>query len=251
MPDRKDAVAVIGGGPAGLTAAIALAQAGVATVLIGRRPPGVDHRTTALLGGSITALETLGVWHNCVEYAAPLKIMRIVDDTGRLLRAPEVKFDAAEIGLDTFGYNIENKHLLVALTQYARSLPALTIVEAEVEGLECSDEFVEIKFTGADSLKASLVIGADGRRSLCRAAADIETQQREYPQSALTMTFGHARPHHGISTEFHTPCGPFTQVPLVGNRSSLVWVIDPADVNDPRLVRVVALSDSLLREMSH
>ncbi len=232
MLDRKDAVAVIGGGPAGLTAALALAQAGVATVLIGRRAPGVDHRTTALLGSSVTALETLGVWRNCVEYAAPLKIMRIVDDTGRLLRAPEVKFDPAEIGLDTFGYNIENQHLLGALTHSARSLPTLRIVKAEVEGLECRDELVEIRLAGADSLKASLVIGADGRRSLCRAAAGIETHQRAYPQSALTMTFGHARPHHGISTEFHTASGPFTQVPLVGNRSSLVWVIDPADVNE-------------------
>jgi len=52
--------AVVGGGPAGLTAAIALAQAGVDTALIARAVPQ-DHRTTALLAGSVTALETLGV----------------------------------------------------------------------------------------------------------------------------------------------------------------------------------------------
>ncbi len=55
-------VAVVGGGPAGLTAAIALASAGIETVLIGRPPLSPDHRTTALLAGSVAALETLGVW---------------------------------------------------------------------------------------------------------------------------------------------------------------------------------------------
>ena len=81
-------VVVVGGGPAGLTAAIALAAAGIATTLIGRRPGG-DHRTTALLAGSVTALETLGVWDSCKAHAAPISTMRIIDDTARLIRAPD------------------------------------------------------------------------------------------------------------------------------------------------------------------
>ena len=63
-------VAIVGGGPAGLTAAIALAEAGIETALIARRP-AADHRTTALLSGSVTALETLGVWAGCAAQAAP------------------------------------------------------------------------------------------------------------------------------------------------------------------------------------
>ena len=46
--------------------------------------------------------------------------MRIVDATARLVRAPEVRFAAAEIGLDAFGHNIENRHLLAALDARAR-----------------------------------------------------------------------------------------------------------------------------------
>src|SRR5690242_10973876 len=102
-------VAVIGGGPAGMTAASALASAGIDTALVAPRT-GADHRTTALLAGSVTALETLGVWDGCAAHAAPLRVMRIVDATARLVRAPEVSFAAAEIGLDAFGYNIENRH---------------------------------------------------------------------------------------------------------------------------------------------
>jgi len=46
-------VVVIGGGPAGLAAALTLAQAGANTALIARRAPYADNRTTALLGGSV------------------------------------------------------------------------------------------------------------------------------------------------------------------------------------------------------
>ena len=84
-PCMKTEVAVVGGGPAGLTAAIALAQAGVETALISKRPAQDDHRTTALLLGSVTALEALGVWAACAPQAAPLRRMRIVDDTARLI----------------------------------------------------------------------------------------------------------------------------------------------------------------------
>ena len=119
-------VAVIGGGPAGLVSALALAAAGVDTLLIARPAPA-DHRTTALLAGSVTALETLGVWSACRPHAAPLRKIRLIDDTQRLIRAPETVFDAAEIGLEAFGYNIENRHLLAALDAHATALncPAL------------------------------------------------------------------------------------------------------------------------------
>ena len=66
MDTRAVEVAVVGGGPAGLTAAIALAAAGVETALIAKAPPA-DNRTTALLSGSVAALEALEVWPLCRE----------------------------------------------------------------------------------------------------------------------------------------------------------------------------------------
>ena len=122
-------VAVIGGGPAGLVAAIALATAGVDTLLIAP-PAEPDHRTTALLAGSVTALETLGVWSACVPHAAPLRKIRLVDATRRLIRAPEVLFTSAEIDLDAFGHNIENRHLIAALEARAVALKLPRIVGA-------------------------------------------------------------------------------------------------------------------------
>jgi 2-octaprenyl-6-methoxyphenol hydroxylase len=224
--DRTE-VAVIGAGPAGLMAALALASAGVRTKLIGKQ--GVaDNRTTALLAGSVAALESLGVWPLCRAQSAPLSTLRIVDDTGRLIRAPEVRFEASEIGLDAFGYNIENRHLVAALNERSRETAALTIDDDEAVEITTRANEVSVQLKSGGAVSAKLVIGADGRRSLSRAAAGIDTEERTYPQSALSLSFTHTRPHNNISTEFHTASGPFTLVPLPGNRSSLVWVMEPS-----------------------
>jgi 2-octaprenyl-6-methoxyphenol hydroxylase len=223
---RNPEIIVVGAGPAGLTAAIACASAGMPTVLIGQSP--ADNRTTALLAGSVTALETLGVWRRCAQRAAPLRTMRLVDDTGRLVRAPEVKFESDEIGLEAFGWNIENRHLIAALVDRVGELPSLTIIEARIDGVKSTVDAVTVHYKG-ESIAAPLAIGADGRKSMCRAAAGIDVETRSYPQSALTLTFTHSRPHRDTSTEFHTASGPFTLVPLPGDRSSLVWVLDPGD----------------------
>src|SRR6516165_5846095 len=58
-PSATFDVAVIGGGPAGLSAAIAAAHAGARTALVARRAPYADNRTTALLGASIDFLQGL------------------------------------------------------------------------------------------------------------------------------------------------------------------------------------------------
>lgn len=251
MPDKIGsdgmAVIVVGGGPAGLTAAIALAQGGLPTVLAGKRPDKADNRTTALLGGSVTALEILGVWDLCRDKTAPLRTMRIVDDTGRLWRAPEVKFDAHEIGLDAFGHNIVNQDLLAALDARARNIPNLRLIDAAVVEVEPGEDAVTIRLEGGETLRAPLVIGADGRGSLCREAAGIDVTIRKYPQVALTVCLKHSRQHQDISTEFHTPTGPFTLVPLPGDRSSLVWVLDPADAEDLAALDDEALSDEIER----
>jgi 2-octaprenyl-6-methoxyphenol hydroxylase len=234
-------VVVIGGGPAGLAAAIALAQTGAHTALIARHAPYADNRTTALLGGSVDFLQQLNVWPRCSDKAAPLQAMRLVDDTGRLIRAPEVRFSSDEIGLDAFGYNIENRLLIAALEERAAEIAGLRRFDDEAEAINPNDADVAIRTGGGVSLSARLVAGADGRQSLCREAAGIEVRRRELKQAALTFNVSHSRPHRNISTEFHTTQGPCVFVPLPGERSSVVWVAAPKEAE-----RLLALSDDEL-----
>lgn len=236
-------VAVVGGGPAGVSAAIALALTGAKTALIARRVPYADNRTTALLGDSVDFLKDLNVWSRCSDKAAPLRAMRLVDDTGRLIRAPEVKFSSDEIGLAEFGYNIANRELMSALEDRAAEIPDLVRFDDEVDTIEPDESAIAIGTRGRQSISARLVVGADGRQSLSRIAAGIDVRQRALNQAALTFNISHSRPHKNISTEFHTSQGPCVFVPLPGNRSSVVWVSSLKEAE-----RLIALSDDELSE---
>ncbi|WP_284694173.1 UbiH/UbiF family hydroxylase [Rhodoplanes serenus] len=229
--DTTAEVVVVGGGPAGLTAAVAIASTGAATVLVAGRPAPRDNRTTALLAGSVDALRALGVWESCRERAAPLRSLRIVDDTGRLWRAPEVRFEATEIGLDAFGWNIANRDLVAALEARAAGMPNLTVLAEDAAGVAFAGESerATVTLTSGGSVTARLVVGADGRRSPCREAAGIATRGWTYPQTALTFNLSHSREHKDTSTEFHSAQGPFTVVPLPGRRVSVVCVVAPAE----------------------
>jgi 2-octaprenyl-6-methoxyphenol hydroxylase len=236
-------VAVIGGGPAGLACAIALAQSGTATTLVARRAPYADNRTTALLGHSIGFLDSLDVWRLCRDRSAALCVMRLVDDTGRLIRAPEIKFSSDEIGMEAFGYNIANRDLMAALSERAAQLPNLTWIDDDARAIEPGEAAVVVETSQGVSISAHLVVGADGRHSLCRQAAGIAVKHRELGQSALTLNVSHSRPHNNCSVEFHTASGPCVFVPLPGDNSSVVWVVKRDEAE-----RLKSLTDDQLGE---
>jgi len=243
-------VAVIGGGPAGVAAAIALAETGTRTALVARRAPYSDNRTTALLGGSVEFLDGLGVWSRCSDKAAALETMRLVDDTGRLIRAPEVRFSCHEIGLDAFGYNIDNRSLMLALEERAAELSNLIRFDDEADSVLTEAEDVAIRTAAGQYMTARLVVGADGRHSLCREAAGIDVTRRDLKQTALTVNVSHSRSHRNVSTEFHTPHGPCVFVPLPGDRCSIVWVTSPAEAERLRALTDEELS-AAIEKQSH
>ena len=115
------------------------------------------------------------------------------------------------------------------MAERAREIAALEVITQDAVDIAISTDAVTINLDDGGTVVARLAVGADGARSRCRAAAGIDTEGSAYPQTALTLTLRHSRPHHDISTEFHRTSGPFTLVPLPGLRSSLVFVTDPDD----------------------
>ncbi|WP_244536233.1 UbiH/UbiF family hydroxylase [Hyphomicrobium sp. NDB2Meth4] len=238
----SNAIAVIGTGPAGLAAACALARLGLPVTAIGAPSARRDTRTAALFAGSVTLLENLGLGETCCSLGEPIVGIRIIDAMGSWLRAPEVTFTAAEVGRTRFGYNIANSALTDALREAAKAIPTLDIVDASVTGVIPSENGVEVRLADGQTIAATLIVGADGRNSLCRQAAGIQARTWSYEQSAIACTFSHQRPHNGISTEFHRPAGPFTVVPSPGSTSSLVWVERPDEA-----ARLAALDEAAFR----
>lgn len=226
-------VAVVGTGLAGLAAALALATRHIGCALIG--PPidaaavARDTRSTALFGPSLTLLTRLGVLSPLAGDLVPLTGLRLIDDTGGLVRAPELLFEAHEIGEVAFGMNVENGPLLSALAGRARASSLIRWHETSVAAMACGDACTQATLADGAIVRARLVIGADGAQSMCRDAAGIASRTWSYPQVAIATRFAHRRPHGNVSTELHRRAGPLTTVPLSGNRSALVWVETPAE----------------------
>ncbi len=243
-------VLIVGTGPAGLAAAAALATVGADVAIAGPPlpPSGIaDGRTAALFGGSIDFLVDLGVWPALAARSAAIHGIRLIDDTGGLLRAPELIFQAAEIGRTELGYNVPNRDLTTALYGALTANPRVAILATPaVTGLEPADDHVKARLDDGRLVCARLLVAADGRQSICRAAVGIGVRAWRYDQSALVATFSHDRPHEGISNEFHRLAGPMTTVPMPGAASSLVWVETPQTAE-----RLAGLSDAVfLDELS-
>ncbi|QFT32160.1 2-octaprenyl-3-methyl-6-methoxy-1,4-benzoquinol hydroxylase [Labrenzia sp. THAF82] len=217
-------IAIVGGGPSGRIAALTLAQNGFSCVLVAPRSTIKDGRTTALWQRSIELLQEIGVWDELANTACELKKMRMIDDTGRLIRAPEVVFDSAELGMEVFGFNILNHELNKILEKHCDAHNNVADLDDSAAQVEFGDETALLTTKSGQTIEARLVVAADGRNSVLRETAGIPVRRWSYPQVAVVLNLEHRLPHQHISTEFHTPTGPFTLVPLPGRQSSLVCV---------------------------
>ncbi|MEK1900447.1 MAG: FAD-dependent oxidoreductase, partial [Rhizobium sp.] len=133
---KKFDVAVVGGGLAGMVAALALARGGRSVVLVSPAAANADKRTTALMDQSIRFLERLALWEKIVPSAAPLAVMQIIDGTDRLLRAPPVTFRSADVGLDAFGYNIPNAELIRVLLEAVEAEGNIAVLAATANNID-------------------------------------------------------------------------------------------------------------------
>ncbi|WP_269929407.1 UbiH/UbiF family hydroxylase [Aminobacter sp. HY435] len=246
-------ILVAGTGPVGLLSALAFAQAGFGVVIAGPPARADDGRTTALMVPALKVLDRIGVLGELSKDAAPLKTMRIIDGTSRLIRSPIVTFRAGEIGEDHFGYNFRNSVLNAVLERAVTGHSGIEWRRALVEHWQLGPDLATATLSDGTLVQSALAVAADGRGSPARQAAGISSSSRALPQAALVLNFAHSRDHAFTSTEFHTETGPFTVVPLPGRRSSLVWVVRPetarqlADLDDAALsVRIERQMQSML-----
>jgi len=219
-------VVVVGGGLAGLSLAAALGTAGVPVVSIEREAPerqarpGYDLRTTAISFSSRRILAGAGIWPHLEPEAGAILEIRVADQSAPWF----VHYDHTEVGDQPLGWIIDNAVIRRGLEQRLAQLPGVTrLAPAVLQRLERTEAGTLVTLADGRQLRAQLVVGADGRGSLCRRSAGIRVLQRDYHQSAIVCTIGHQWPHHGVALERFLPAGPFAVLPMTGNRSSIVW----------------------------
>lgn len=175
--------------------------------------------------------------------------MRLIDAGGAENRAREVgDFHAREIGEPPFGWNVTNAAIRRALTERLAEADGVELSNgASLERLTVRRDHVVAHLGTGRTVRARLVVGADGRDSAVREMAGIGVRRWRYGQKALVFAVCHEQPHNNVSIEIHRSGGPFTLVPtpdLEGRpRSSVVWMERAAEAD-----RLAALDDDAFLE---
>lgn len=237
MSERFDVV-IAGGGMAGATLALGLAQGGVrvavveAQALETRVAPDFDGRASAIGFANFRQWRALGVAGRLEADAQAIRAITVTDGPAPGAASAQgpgafLQFDADEIADredgEPLGWMVENRHIRAALAAALKEAGVTVFAPARVVDVKTDARTAMITLDDGRVAEAPLVVGAEGRQSAVRDAAGIGTMGWPYRQAGVAATVALAQPHDGVARQHFMPGGPLAILPLTGNRASLVW----------------------------
>lgn len=230
--ERADVI-ILGGGMIGLTLAVALDRHGLSSIIVDPADPSAslapsyDGRTTAIASASWRMLEAIGIADRLQGQGCPIREIRVSDG----LEPGVLMFDPPA-GDEPLGIMFENRLLRSALREQVDASSNISLLMPARPGEVVRDAAgVRVALADGRLLEAPLLIGAEGRTSPTREAANIRMARWRYDHAAIIATVTHERPHDNIAYEIFYPAGPFAILPMLpGNRSAIVWSVKTADV---------------------
>ena len=218
-----------------MACALGLAQQGLQVALIGPRTEPhrfsdaepFDARIYAVAPATVTLLQRIGVW-NRVDAARTCNVERMLV---RGDRGDTLTFDAYASGVELLATIVEESELVRVLDAACDFQPSIARLPGAFDGLECGD-LAAVRLDDGTSLRARLVVGADGGNSSARAAAGLNATVTDYRQAAVVCNFASSRPHLNVARQWFTGVGVIALLPLPDDHLSLVWSAPSALAGD-------------------
>ncbi|MDT9599577.1 UbiH/UbiF/VisC/COQ6 family ubiquinone biosynthesis hydroxylase [Sphingosinicella rhizophila] len=229
--ERADVI-ILGGGLVGLTLAIALDRHGLSSIVVdtadpsAQLAPAYDGRATAVASASWRMLQAIGVGERLEGEGCPIRAIRVSDG----LEPGGIVFDPPAAD-DPLGMMFENRRLRQALRDCALAAANINLLmPARPAEVVRDTAGVRVALDDGRVVTASLLVGAEGRNSPTREAAQIAVARWRYDHAAIVATVTHERHHENVAYEIFYPSGPFAILPMLpGNRSAIVWSVKGAD----------------------
>ena len=244
-------VVIAGGGIVGLSLANELALSDLSVAVIERselKPitETTDSRVSAINRLALKRFQQAGVLKTSLaqtllaERACPFEKMFVWEKSG----AGQIQFDSAELGVSELGIIIENVVLQQVLLESIKSADNVSyLCPEEIERIDYSvpgesggetvgdtddQDGSVIQLSSGRSLKAKLLVGADGVHSQVAKVASIQRVNNSYQQQGLVCNVATSEPHQNTAWQCFMPSGPLAFLPLYNGGCSIVWSLDEA-----------------------
>jgi len=248
---KKYDIAIAGGAMAGGTLALALDHlskgslsiAVIEPYQVNKEPhPGFDSRSIALSYGTKLILETFDLWSKIEPLTTVINYIH-VSDRGHV---GMTSIDKHEQNVPALGYVVE-------LVEVGFLYNELIVGSKNIDFL-CPDSVASISRTldcnhitlsSGEEFVCQLLVAADGANSYCSEILGHSNNEFDFKQVAVIANIDVTEDHKGRAFERFTSSGPLALLPMSKNRMSVVWCLEPRDVEELILLSDDAFIDKL------
>ncbi|GAB2742165.1 5-demethoxyubiquinol-8 5-hydroxylase UbiM [Melaminivora jejuensis] len=207
-------VLIVGGGPAGLSLAASLGQAGLSATLLELQgqeqlaDPAPDGREIALTHPSAALLQRLGSWQLLQAHEVGLLRAAEVHD-GPVGRSRALHLHSGGSGVEHLGWIVPNHALRRTAWQVASDMPGVRLLTgARVQRVATHASHAEVEYRDAaqpdapvQTLRAPLVVAADSRFSAARRQLGIGAAMTDFGRTVIVCRMRCELAHDQVAHE--------------------------------------------------